>query len=394
MDLFFIIFYVFLGIIIGTITGLTPGLHPNTVSTLFLGFLFGEPFLISVMIISAAITHSFLDFIPSILLGAPDPETALSVLPGHNMMMQGRAYEAIRLTVMGGIVSLLIILILLPFLVFFVDSLYPFVRPNIHWILIAITCFMFLKDRNPWSFVVFTLSGALGYLVLNGNILGKFALLPMLTGLFGLSMIIKSLKDRTEIPEQRNEIENMNKLDVIKGGLIGSLSGIFVGLLPGVGAAQATFLSHEILRDRSEKKFLLAIGGVNTVVAVFSLLALWMIGNPRSGVAVVVNELLNTLTFGDIIIFIGTIILAGGVSSILTLYLSKRLINFFRKINYRYVGLSIIIFLVAMTFVLTGLVGLSVLILSTTIGEVCILSNTRRSYMMACLIVPTVLFFL
>ena len=394
MDLFFIIFYVFLGVFIGTVTGLIPGLHPNTMSTLFLGFLFGEPFLISIMIISAAITHSFLDFIPSILLGAPDPETALSILPGHNMMMQGRAYEAIRLTVMGGIVSLLIILVLLPFLVFFVDSFYHLIRPNIHWILIAITCFMFLRDRNPWSFVVFTLSGTLGYLVLNGNILGKFALLPMLTGLFGLSMIIKSIKDRIEIPEQKNEIENINKKDVIKGGLIGSLSGIFVGLLPGVGAAQATFLSHEILRDRSEKKFLIAIGGVNTVVAVFSLLALWMIGNPRSGVAVVVNELLNTLTFGDIIIFIGTIVLAGGVSSILTLYLSKRLINFFRKTNYRYVGFSIIIFLGAITFVLTGLIGLSVLILSTIIGEVCILSNTRRSYMMACLIVPTVLFFL
>lgn len=394
MDLFVIVLYIFLGIIVGTVTGLTPGLHPNTMSTIFLGFLFGNPLLVSVMIISAAVTHSFLDFIPSILLGAPDPETALSVLPGHSMMMEGRAYEAIRLTVVGGLVSLLIILLLLPFLAIFVGSFYDLIRPNIHWVLISITAFMFLKDRKPWGVVVFILSGALGYLVLSGNLLGKFALLPMLTGLFGLSMIIKSLKDRTEIPEQREYVEDVKIGEAIKGGLVGSLSGIFVGLLPGIGGAQATFLSREILRDKTERKFMIAIGGVNTVVAVFSLLALWLIGNPRSGVAVAVAELLNTLTFSDVVIFTGAIAIAGGVSALLTLYMSRRFITFFRMVNYRWVSVSIIFFLGVMTFVFTGLTGLSVLLLSTLIGMVCIFSNSRRSYMMACLIVPTVLFFI
>ncbi|UCG95768.1 MAG: tripartite tricarboxylate transporter permease [archaeon] len=375
-------------------TGLVPGLHPNTICILFLGFVFGDPLLVSVLIVSSAIAHSFLDFLPSILLGAPDPGTALSVLPGHNMMMQGRAYEAIRLTVIGGLASLLIALTLMPLLMFFVGSFYDFIRPNIHWLLVTITGFMFLKDRKPWSLVVFAMSGALGYLVLNGNLLGRFSLLPMLTGLFGLSMIIKSLKDRTRIPEQKISADALRRIDVVKGGLVGSLSGILVGLLPGVGAAQATFISREVLRDRTEKKFMIAMGGVNTVVAIFSLLALWIVGNPRSGVAVAVDELMGVLTFGDVIIFIGAIALAGGLSSLITIYLSKRFINFFRRIDYRKVSLSIIIFLIAITFVFTGAVGTFVLFLSTAIGMVCILTNTRRSYMMACIIVPTVLFFI
>jgi len=394
MDLFFIILYIFFGILVGIVTGLMPGIHPNMTATLFLGFLFGDPFLVSVMIISSAVTNAFLDFIPSILLGAPDPETALSVLPGHKMMMKGRAYEAIRLTVIGGLVSLFMILLSLPFLIIFVGPAYEIIRPNIHWVLIAIVGFMFFKDRKPWSLVVFALSGTLGYIVLNGNFLGKFALLPLLTGLFGLSTITKSLEDKAQIPEQTNDLEKVGKGEIIKGGLVGSLSGILVGLLPGVGAAQATFLSSEILRDKTERKFMIAMGGVNTVTAILSIMSLWLIGNPRSGVAVVVNELLSTLTFSDVIVFIGAITLAGGVSSFLTLFLSKRFINLFRKINYRHLSFFVIVFLVAMTFMFTGFVGLFVLFLSTSIGMVCILSGIRRSYMMACLIVPTILFFI
>jgi putative membrane protein len=139
---------------------------------------------------------------------------------------------------------------------------------------------------------------------------------------------------------------------------------------------------------------MIAMGGVNTVVAIFSLLALWMIGNPRSGVAVAVDELMGVLTFGDVIIFIGAIVLAGGISSLMTLYLSKKFIKFFRRVNYRNVSLSIIVFLLTITFAFTGVWGTFVLLLSAAIGMVSILTDTRRSYMMACIIVPTVLFFI
>jgi len=389
---FFIFLYVLAGVLLGTVTGLIPGLHPNTVSALILASALWDPFLTSILIISAAVAHSFLDFIPSVLLGAPDPSTALSILPGHKMMMRGHAYEAIKLTVVGGVVSLLLIVLFLPFIVVFIRNFYVFIKPNVHWILIGITGFMFLKDRNAWGIVVFCLSGSLGYLVLLNNLLGEFSLLPMLTGLFGLSMIIKSLKDRVKIPEQIKESEKIS--GVFRSGIVGTLSGMLVGLLPGVGAAQATFISREIFRDKEEKKFMIAIGGVNTTVAVLSVLALWLVGNPRSGVAVAVSELLGKISFTDVVIFIGAILLAGGVSAFVTLHLNKVFINLFRKVNYRIINFFIILFLVGVTFILTGLPGLYILFLSTIIGLVCILSNTRRSYMMACIIIPTVLFFL
>ena len=392
MDFFIIILYVFLGILFGIITGLIPGLHPNTVAALAVGFSF-NPFLISVVIISAAITHTFLDFIPSIFLGAPDPGTAMSVLPGHELMMKGRGYEAIKLTVVGGIVSLIITIIILPGLIMFIKNFYDIIRTSIPWILVMISSYMFLKDKKIWGIVVFTLAGVFGYIVLRNNFIGDMVLFPMLTGLFGMSTITYSLRRKTKIPEQGKDVEIVEKNEYLLGGLIGSLSGILVGLLPGIGSAQASFLSREIIKDNSNRKFMIAIGGVNTTVAILSLLALWLIGTPRSGVASVVGRLLN-LSFGDVVVFMGVMIMASGIAGLITILIGKKSVHFFKKINYIYLNVIIIVLLAVMIFVFTGLLGLLVASLSTVIGLFCIFSGTRRTYLMACLIVPTVLFFI
>jgi len=392
MDFFIIILYVFLGILFGIITGLIPGLHPNTVAALAVGFSF-NPFLISVVIISAAITHTFLDFIPSIFLGAPDPGTAMSVLPGHELMMKGRGYEAIKLTVVGGIVSLIITIIILPGLILFIKNFYDIIRTSIPWLLIIISSYMFLKDKKIWGIVVFTLAGVFGYIVLRNNFIGDMVLFPMLTGLFGMSTITYSLRRKTKIPEQGKDVEIVEINEYLLGGLIGSLSGILVGLLPGIGSAQASFLSREIIKDNSNRKFMIAIGGVNTTVAILSLLALWLIGTPRSGVASVVGRLLD-LSFGDVVVFMGVMIMASGIAGLITILIGKKSVHFFKKINYIHLNVMIIVLLAVMIFVFTGLWGLLIASLSTVIGLFCIFSGTRRTYLMACLIVPTVLFFI
>ena len=92
-----------LGIVVGTFTGLAPGIHINLVSAILLGSLSTIPFLNSfakiyfvVFIVAMAITHSLLDFIPSIFLGAPDEDTALSVLPGHELEIRDPADGLMR----------------------------------------------------------------------------------------------------------------------------------------------------------------------------------------------------------------------------------------------------------------------------------------------------------
>src|SRR5665648_424560 len=100
-------FCVIVGFILGIISGLFPGIHTNNFALLLLalapdaiemGIL---PIHIAIIILANSITHTFLDIIPSIYLGAPDADTALTVLPGHRMLLEGRGPEAVRLSALG-----------------------------------------------------------------------------------------------------------------------------------------------------------------------------------------------------------------------------------------------------------------------------------------------------
>ena len=100
-----IIIFALLGTLMGTFTGLIPGIHVNNVAILLLsltpafivafGFLAALgvgpdqiALLVCVTIFATSIAHTFLDFIPSTFLGAPEGDTALSVLPAHKMLLE------------------------------------------------------------------------------------------------------------------------------------------------------------------------------------------------------------------------------------------------------------------------------------------------------------------
>ena len=96
MDFFFLII---LGCIAGVFTGLIPGIHMNTVS-LSLIYLMPKNTELIYFIIAMSVVHTFVDFIPSILFGAPEAENFLSILPGHKMLLEGKGLEAIKITVL------------------------------------------------------------------------------------------------------------------------------------------------------------------------------------------------------------------------------------------------------------------------------------------------------
>ena len=88
-----ILISIFIGILIGIFTGLCPGIHVNMVSVILITLspvllTIAPPLALAAFIISLGITHSFLDTIPSIFLGAPDEDKVFSVLPGHKMLLE------------------------------------------------------------------------------------------------------------------------------------------------------------------------------------------------------------------------------------------------------------------------------------------------------------------
>ena len=77
---FVLLLSIALGFFLGVCSGLTPGLHTNNFAALLLALspallsLGLEPHHLAVVILAASIAHTFLDIIPSVFIGAPDPE--------------------------------------------------------------------------------------------------------------------------------------------------------------------------------------------------------------------------------------------------------------------------------------------------------------------------------
>jgi len=235
---------IIIGVAAGIITGLTPGVHVNLVSVLLVslsGYLMGitDVTTLAVFIISMAITHTFLDAVPSIFLGAPDSDEALGVLPGHKLLLEGKGYAAVKLTVIGALLSLFFTLLLIPIMIPFTPKIYHFIQPYIGYLLIIAVIYMLIMEKEFkkifWGSFVFFISGVLGIVVLGMPNLNQ-PLFPLLSGLFGISTLIISLSENAKIPKQQISdtiiIKPVHKIKAIGAAVF---SGCLTGFMPGKG---------------------------------------------------------------------------------------------------------------------------------------------------------------
>ena len=191
-----IILSLLIGICFGIITGIIPGIHINLISAILLGIssslIYTSPLNLSVFIISMSVTHTFIDAIPSIFLGAPDSSQALGVLPGHRYLLKGKGLRAVKLTAIGSYGAIIVSIILFPIFILFVKYLYPYLEIYVKYFIVIVIIFMILKDKKKlWSIIIFIISGVLGIIVLSSNTIQN-PLFPMLSGMFGISTLIYS----------------------------------------------------------------------------------------------------------------------------------------------------------------------------------------------------------
>ena len=390
-----------LGILVGTIAGILPGIHVNLISvfllsilTFFLSFL--QPIVLVVFIVSMTISDAFISFIPSIFLGAPDEDTTLSVLPGHELLLKGKGYEAVILTLYGSILGVLIILILTPVFIFILPKIYPYLKSVMFFMLLFANIFLVIKEKNSklTALIIFLLSGFLGLATLNLQV--KESLLPLLTGLFGSSSLITSITKKSKLPAQKiTEIKNIKitKKELTISGLAALLSAPLCSFLPALGSGQAAVIGSDIVGEVNRRKFLILLGSINTIVAGLSFVAVYSIQVTRTGTAVAVSKLLENFSFSDLIIILVVIFIAGIISFFLTIFIARIFSKNISKFNYRKLSIFILLFLSLVVIIFSGFLGFIVFIISTFIGLSAILSGVRRTHLMGSLMLPSILLY-
>jgi len=391
---------IIIGCLAGVLTGLTPGLHINLVALILFSispFLLGYTNVIAVasFIIAMSITHTFSDFISATYLGAPSDDTALAVLPAHRLLLEGMGHEAIRLTVIGSLLCLIIVILLSPLLIIIVPLIFKYLKNYIGWILLAVVVFMVLREENLnkkfWAFVVVALSGILGLVVFNVPNL-KDPLLPMLSGLFGVSVLFLSLTQKTSLPIQRTtEMVKVKTKNMLKALGSGVFSGSLVSIFPGLGPAQAAVVAGQIAGKIDVFSYLILVGGINTVSMVLSLITLFTIEKARNGSIIVVQQLLQNIDINTLILFLSVALIAGGIAAFLTLHVSKVFSAVMNRLNYSFLSFFIILFISLMVLYFSGFIGFLILVIATFIGLIPNIAEVSRSNSMACLLVPIIL---
>lgn len=391
---------IFLGVLAGIITGLTPGIHINLISVLVLSlspFLlqFTSPICLAIFIVAMAINHTFLDACPSIFLGAPDSDTALAVLPGHRLLLKGRGYEAVFLTVIGSLGSLIFSVSLIPILIPTINIIYPLIQKYIGHILLVAVILLTLREKGSryWALIVFLLSGTLGIITLTIPTL-KNPLFPLLSGLFGISILLLSYNNNVKIPEQRITTPNIsNKKGYQAIGTSVIASGL-CSFMPGLGPSQAAILGSQLTKNLGDEGFLILIGGLNTVNMILSFVALYVLDKARNGAIVIISKILETFNINHLILFVGCTLTVAGIATFLSLNVAKVFSNIISRINYKLLSLIIIILITVLVIILSGILGLLILIVSTSIGVIPSLKGIGKNHLMGCLLLPVILHFL
>ena len=424
LELSLFIISVLAGICVGAIAGLLPGVHVNNTSAILLGLTpalvaSGFPAIyVAIMIIASTISQSFLDIVPSIFLGAPDEATVMAVLPGHRLLLEGRGVEAIRLSAMGSGLAIGISVLLMAPLSFLFKSLNGPMQANMGFILIIISALVILSNRGTgpfagpgerlrsiaWAAAIFIVCGLLGLAAFNAEYLlspliviaTPSMLLPLLSGLFGSPTLLLSLRSTPEMPMQHKTTLSLPGSVVLKGAIIGTAAGALVSWFPAVSTGVATTVTG-ILSKKSEaddRKYLVSVSGVNTANAIFSLVALYVIGHPRSGAVAAAQSAIGSISFDTFLLLAFVMCLAGALTYPLTIAIGGSAAGVFSRLNYRMLNASVLLLLTAMCLAMTGFAGLAVFILSTMIGLSPHLVNVRKTCLMGVLLLPCISYFL
>lgn len=388
-----------LGILAGCFTGLIPGLHINMLAFLIVSYSiylsrYFSLIILASFIVVVSITHTFIDFIPSIFLGSPDEDTTLSILPGHSMLLEGKGHEAVLYTLYGGLVALGIILVFSPIFILFLPKIYPFIKSIMFFILLLASFYLLFKESNILlSVLIFAMSGLIGFSSMILPI--KESLLPMLTGLFGASSLITSIIKKKKIPKQRiSKADSVKIKDILKIIIPTSLASPICSFLPALGSGQAAIISSDMMKKSDKKSFLMLIGSINTIVMGLSIISLYSLNVNRTGSAVAISNLLPSLSMADILIFISVMIISG----IASFFIAKKVSRFFagsiNKINYNKLSFFILLFLSIIVLGFSEILGFLIFVVSALTGLFAISVGARRTLLMGCLMIPTILFYL
>lgn len=416
--LFAIIIASLAGSVLGLVSGLVPGIHVNTLAALLLSSyapisqtIGGTvpdawiPILVCCCIVAAGVVHSFVDFVPSVFLGAPDSEDAVSVLPGHRLLLQGLGQEAVSAAAIGSLVgcsAAIALSIPMQYAMLngaygIVDAVTPMVLGIAAFVLVAGE-FRHGSRTGLSGAAAFLISGAIGYACMTRpipveGILGEGSVMfPMLTGLFGLPILLSAGEAGGRPPQRKGREDPVGIWPGLKGVVTGCIAGWFPGITSTVGASMAA----SVMPESRPERFIATVASIGTVTSVLALVTLSVSGRGRTGIALAVWEVAGDSVSGFMSPTFLALLLAAAVASVAGFYLTiasgRAFSRAIGRMDQRRMSTAVAVLVSILVLLLTGPYGLAVMVLCSVAGFIPNVCGTGRAVLCGSLLLPALIF--
>jgi putative tricarboxylic transport membrane protein len=255
-----------IGLIWGILGGALPGISPSISMALLLPFTYTlAPMLAIVLLATAYIGAEYGGSIPAILIRTPGTNAAAAtVLDGYEMRFQGRAGEALGISLWSGVIGGLVGLAMLILLTEPLSRLALAFRPMSYFAL-GILGLSVIVSLSGKSLLKGAAAAILGLMVAtvgtdpnsgvgrftfgSPELLDGIAPIFVMVGLFAVSeLMTRSGVPASALGKQEPFRVRLPSLKLImrlkRSQSIGALIGTFEGLMPGAGGSIASFLSY------------------------------------------------------------------------------------------------------------------------------------------------------
>jgi len=306
------------GVIWGIFGGALPGISPSIAMALLLPFTYGmDPTVALVMLASVYVGAEYGGSIPAILIRTPGTNSAAATtIDGFEMARQGRAGEALGISLMSGLVGGLFGLVVL------VLATEPLARVALAftppaYCALGILGLSVIASLSGRSLVKGLIAGILGLMVatvgtdpVSGvsrftmgvpDLLSGIRPILIMVGLFAVAEMLEQISkpawDRAERRDTRLKLPNLPMWRRLwKPQAIGCAIGTFEGVTPGAGGTIAAFMAYNEARRWSAKPDEFGRGSVegvaapeaaNNVVTATALVPLLSLGIPGSNSAAI-----------------------------------------------------------------------------------------------------------
>ncbi len=393
-----LIIALFAGILLGIITGLTPGIHINLVASIIVAYSYYilrilDPITIAVTITAMAVTHTVFDIIPSTLLGIPSTDNLTMLLPAHKLTAEGKAKLAIIYGLLGSALGIIVTVLAMPLIMRLIPLFYEKIKDYIAFILILASGYVLFKNNNKlFSLVFFVTTGIVGIFSFSIKTIDQ-PLLPLLSGLFGLSALVLSVKNKIKIAKQKEDVKlDISRKDITKHGLITTLASFLTNFLPGLTSSHTALIANKLTKIKDQAEYIILSNAANSSAVIISFIAFYTINKTRSGAVAAISYLINTINLPLLILLISVALITLSIATLSALRLSNIILRNINKINYTKISIFIIVLIVSIVLAITKLEGLLILITATSIGILADKFNIERINLTGCLILPVILY--